>query len=123
MNDEANKTPSKDTITTNGKRRKILLAGVLAVFAIAGIAYGVYWLTVARYVASTDDAYVAGNVVPITPQVAGTATAIGADETQLVHAGQMLVQLDRADTHAALERSQAQLARTVRDIRNLFVHS
>jgi membrane fusion protein (multidrug efflux system) len=123
MNDEANTTPSKDTTTTNGKRRKLLLAGVLAAFAIAGIAYGIYWLTVARYVAFTDDAYVAGNVVPITPQVAGTATAIGADETQLVHAGQMLVQLDRADTHAALERSQAQLARAVRDIRNLFVRS
>jgi membrane fusion protein (multidrug efflux system) len=108
---------------TNHKRRRVLIAGVLGLFALAGIAYGIYWLTIARYVVSTDDAYVAGNIVQITPQVAGMATAIGADETQLVSAGQMLVQLDRADTHAALEKDEAQLARTVREIRNLFVRS
>jgi membrane fusion protein (multidrug efflux system) len=108
---------------TNHKRRRVLIAGVLGFFALAGIAYGVYWLTVGRYVVSTDDAYVAGNVVQITPQVAGTATAIGADETQFVSAGQMLVQLDRADAQALLQKDEAQLARTVREIRNLFVRS
>jgi membrane fusion protein, multidrug efflux system len=109
--------------TTTHKRRRVLLAGVLGFFLIAGIAYAVYWLMIVRYVVSTDDAYVAGNVVQITPQVAGTATAIGADETQFVSAGQMLVQLDRADTRAALEKDEAQLAHTVREIRNLFVRS
>jgi membrane fusion protein (multidrug efflux system) len=109
--------------TTNHKRRRVVLAAVLGLFLIAGLVYAVYWLTIARYVVSTDDAYVAGNVVQITPQVAGTATAIGADETQFVKAGQMLVQLDRADTQAALQKDEAQLARTVREIRNLFVRS
>jgi membrane fusion protein (multidrug efflux system) len=123
MNDETPAAASTESSSTPGRRRRVLLAGVIGAFVIGGLAYATYWLTVARYVVSTDDAYVAGNIVPVTPQVAGITTAIGADETQLVHAGEMLVQLDRADTHAALARHEAQLGRAVREIRNLFVRS
>jgi membrane fusion protein (multidrug efflux system) len=123
MNDSTPVAPSTETSATAGRRRRVLLAAILGIFAIGGIAYGTYWFAVARYVVSTEDAYVAGNIVPVTPQVAGIATAIGADETQLVHAGQMLVELDRADTHATLARHEAQLAGAVREIRNLFVRS
>jgi len=104
-------------------RRKRLLLGVLALFTAAGLSYLVYWLAVGRYVESTDDAYVAGNVVQITPQVAGIAVAISADDTQFVHAGAPLVQLDPADTRAALQRDEAKLAQTVREIRNLFART
>jgi membrane fusion protein (multidrug efflux system) len=51
---------------------------------------------------STDDAYVNGNVVQITPQIAGTVVGITADDTQFVNAGQTLVQLDPADMKIAL---------------------
>jgi membrane fusion protein (multidrug efflux system) len=46
--------------------------------------------------------------------------AIGADDTQFVKAGQPLVRLDQADARVALDQAEAQLARTVRDVRNLF---
>ena len=104
-------------------RKRRLIFAVLAAFAIAGIAYLAYWLTVARYVESTDDAYVAGNMVQITPQVAGTVVAIGADDTTLVGAGQMLVRLDQATPHAALLRDEAALAQAVREVRNLFAQT
>jgi membrane fusion protein (multidrug efflux system) len=104
-------------------RRKLWLALTAGAFAAAGLAYGAYWALELRYLQSTDDAYVGGNVVQITPQIAGTVVAIGADDTNFVKAGQTLVQLDRADAAVALEQADAQLAKTVREVRNLFATS
>ena len=104
-------------------RRKTLILGVLFLFAAAGIAYAVWWALVGRYAETTDDAYVGGNVVQITPQISGTVVSIGADDTQFVKAGQALVRLDQADAKVALDQAEAQLARTVRDVRNLFATS
>ncbi len=101
-------------------RRRRWLALVIGAFALAGVAYGTYWAVTTRYLQSTDDAYVSGNVVQITPQVAGTAIAIAADDTQFVKAGQTLVQLDPADARIALEQAEAKLGKTVRDTRGLF---
>ena len=116
-----------ETPTTNGgslkSRRKLWLAGVGGTFAVIGVAYGVYWATVLRYSQSTDDAYVNGNVVQITPQISGTVVSIGADDTQFVKAGQPLVRLDQADAKVALDQAEAQLAKTVREVRNLFATS
>jgi membrane fusion protein, multidrug efflux system len=106
----------------NGKRRR-LIALVLAVFAAAGIAWGAWWLLDGRYHESTDDAYVGGNLVQVNPQVAGTVIAIYADDTDFVNGGQTLVELDKADTRVALESAEAQLARTVRAVRNLLATS
>ncbi|HUX25016.1 MAG TPA: efflux RND transporter periplasmic adaptor subunit, partial [Burkholderiales bacterium] len=68
----------------------------------------------------TDDAYVGGNMVQITPQVYGTVLAIDADNTDYVKAGQTLVSLDPADSRIALEQAEAALARSVRQVRNLM---
>ncbi len=105
------------------QKRRRWLAIVIAAFAVTGIAYGVYWALVLRYFQSTDDAYVNGNVVQITPQVSGTVVEIGADDTQFVRAGQTLVQLDDVDAKVALDQAEAQLARTVREVRGLFATS
>jgi membrane fusion protein (multidrug efflux system) len=103
----------------NGKRRRVL--GLIAfVFLIAAAGYGAWWALSGRYYESTDDAYVGGNIVQITPQVAGTVIAVRAEDTDFVKAGQPLVELDRADAKVALEQAEAQLARTVRSVRNLF---
>ncbi len=104
-------------------RRRRWLALVAGVFALAGIGYGVYWAIDLRYIQSTDDAYVGGNVVQITPQISGTVVEIGADDTNFVKAGQTLVQLDRADSRVALDQAEAQLAKTVREVRSLFATS
>jgi membrane fusion protein, multidrug efflux system len=101
-------------------RRKRWLAITVGAVAVIGLAYGAYWAAVLRFQQSTDDAYVSGNVVQITPQISGTVVSIGADDTQFVKAGQPLVQLDRSDASVALEQAEAQLARTVREVRNLF---
>ena len=96
------------------------LAISLSAFLSIGIAYSLYWAQVLRHYESTDDAYVNGNVVQITPQISGTVVSIGADDTQFVKVGQPLVVLDQADAKVALDQAEAQLARTVREVRNLF---
>src|SRR5882757_5319780 len=117
-------TMSTETPASNSSslksRRRLWLAIAAGVFVVVGAAYGAYWAMVLRYSQSTDDAYVNGNVVQITPQISGTVVSIGADDTQFVTAGQPLVQLDRADAKVALDQAEAQLAKTVREVRNLF---
>ena len=78
---------------------------------------------VGRYYESTDNAYVAGNLVQVTPQVAGTVISIGADDTDRVKAGQTLVRLDAADAQVALEQAEAQLAQAVRESRTLYANN
>jgi len=104
-------------------RRWRWLGALLGVLMMVGAVYGAYWAQVLRYHQSTDDAYVGGNVVQITPQISGTVVAIGADDTQFVKAGQPLVRLDPADARVGLDQAEAQLARTVRDVRNLYATS
>jgi len=101
-------------------RRALLLALLIGLFLAAGIGYGIYWALVARYAETTDDAYVGGNLVQITPQVSGTVLAIGADDTDYVKAGQTLVELDQADSRVALDQAEAALAHSVRQVRNLM---
>src|ERR1700756_838382 len=88
--------PTNGNGATKAPRRKLVIA-ILAIFLLAGAAYGVYWALVSRYLQSTDDAYVSGNIVQITPQIAGTVVGIRVDDTQFVQAGQTLVELDQAD--------------------------
>ena len=100
--------------------RKRWLAIVVGAFVLVGAAYGGYWALVLRFSQSTDDAYVSGNIVQITPQIAGTVVRITADDTQFVKAGDTLVELDPADAKIALEQADAKLAKTVREVRGLF---
>lgn len=111
------------TNASNNSRRWRWLGAVLGTTLLGASVFGIYWAQVLRYHQKTDDAYVSGNVVQITPQISGTVVAIGADDTQFVKAGQPLVKLDQADARVALDQAEAQLARTVRDVRNLYATS
>jgi membrane fusion protein, multidrug efflux system len=106
----------------NGKRKRLLLvlAGVLVA---GGVIYGAWWGLYARFHENTDDAYVAGNVIQVTPQVPGTVLAIHADDTDFVRAGAPLVELDKSDAKVALDQAEAQLAQTVREVRTLYTNS
>src|SRR3984957_2712561 len=106
----------------NGKR-KLMMTLIVLVVLIAAVAYGFYYFLIARFHESTDDAYVNGNVVQITPQVVGTVISVNADDTQTVHVGEPLVVLDPADSKVALDQAEANLAQTVRQVRTLFVNN
>src|SRR5687767_5060670 len=106
----------------NGARRRGLLI-LAAVVAIAAIGYTTYWFTVARYYESTDDAYVASDIVQITSEVSAAVLGVHVDDTQSVERGQVLVELDPADANIAVSGAEAELARTVRQVRSLYAQA
>ncbi|MDD7960708.1 hypothetical protein PUT90_28560, partial [Klebsiella pneumoniae] len=68
-----------------------LMILLVLIIVVAAIAYGLYYFLVARFHETTDDSYVNGDVVQITPQITGTVVSVKADDTQLVKAGDPLV--------------------------------
>ncbi|MFJ1254525.1 efflux RND transporter periplasmic adaptor subunit [Cupriavidus sp. CuC1] len=95
------------------------IAGLILLVLVA-LGTAVWWFVAGRYRESTEDAYVDGNVVSVTAQVSGVITAIRADTTDHVTAGNALVMLDDTDAKLVLARAEAQLARTVRQVRTQY---
>ena len=114
----ASNTPAAQV---SGSRQKALT--VVSLVVLLGLAYGGYTWYQGRHEESTDNAYVQGNVIQITPQIGGTVTAILADDTDFVKAGQPLVQLDPADAKVALQLAQANVAQAVRQVRGLYANN
>ena len=103
--------------------RKKALTALASVVVVAGLGWAAYEYLVASHYESTDNAYVQGNVIQITPQIGGTVQAIMADDTDFVKAGQPLVQLDPADVRVALDQAEAALAQAVRQARTLYANN
>jgi membrane fusion protein (multidrug efflux system) len=89
--------------------KQLALVAFACVAAVSGSGYGYYWWTTGRFIESTDDAYVGGNVTPISPHIAGFVAEILVTDNQRVDAGQVLVRLDDRDARAAAEHAEAVL--------------
>ena len=92
-----------------GSRRRVVLVIVGIVVVIAAIAATIYLIDAAHY-ETTDDAYLEGHVVPISAEVAARVASVQVDDNQLVHKGDVIVQLDPTDYQVALEQAKASLA-------------
>lgn len=101
-------------------RRGKLLRGLLVIVVLLLAALALWYFMFGRWFEETDDAYVQGNQVQITPLISGTVVGINADDGMRVERGQLLVQLDPADTEVALQQAEANLAKTVRQVRGLY---
>ncbi len=122
MNDmeQVSITPEKNA--GFAKKRKFLLTWLTVSILIIALIYSMYWFASARFYEETDNAYVSGNIIPVTSQTAGTIIAIKADDTQFVKTGQILVELDPIDSYIAFEQAKANLAQTVRSTQQLFIN-
>jgi membrane fusion protein (multidrug efflux system) len=116
-----NATPAAPASAPNNTRKKALTG--VGVIVLIALAWGGYEWYMSRHYETTDNAYVQGNVIQITPQIGGTVTAIYADDTDFVKAGQPLVQLDPADAKVALDQAEANLAQAVRQVRTLYANN
>src|ERR1700753_2134080 len=87
---------------------------------VVNLGVGIYYFGFQKNQVATEDAYVNGNLVRLTPQVNGTVIGINVEETQFVQRGQVLVQLDPRDSGLALAQAKASLGQTVRDVAQLF---
>ena len=104
----------------NPRKRKVMLVTLALIVILSCLGVWAWHELYGRWSESTDDAYVNGNVVEITPLVTGTVVSIGADDGDLVREGQVLVQFDPNDAQVGLQSAQANLARTVRQVRGLY---
>lgn len=111
---------TENTDKNNSSKRRRALIGATLAFIVVVALYSVYYLLVLTQREETDNAYVGGNLVVLTSQIAGSVREIHADETQLVEAGAEVVKLDTVDSEVALSKAEAQLGATVRQLREQY---
>ena len=104
---DTNETEIKSEETKPSRKRLpiFIIAGVLLIGAIAGT---VYWLYARNY-ESTDDAFIDGDVVQVSPKLSAYVSKVYVHDNQQVKKGDLLVELDPRDYQARLETAQAQL--------------
>jgi membrane fusion protein (multidrug efflux system) len=88
-------------------RRQLVFAAAFAAVAVAAVWFAHRWWTVSRFLQSTDDAYVGGEVTVIAPRIAGFIAKVEVTDNQLVNQGDLLVKLDDRDVRAALAKTRA----------------
>jgi membrane fusion protein, multidrug efflux system len=99
--------PLGDTsATTNTRRISWTWLALIAVIAVVLAATG-YWYFVGRFIETTDDAYVGGNVTVMAPRVSGFVTDVAVTDNQYVRAGQLLIRIDSRDYDARLAQADA----------------
>jgi len=91
------------------KRSRVLPIVALAILA-GGSWYGYEWWTNGRFMVSTDDAYIEGDIATISPKVTGYVAKVNVVANQLVKAGDVLATLDNGDYQNALDQAEAQIA-------------
>jgi membrane fusion protein (multidrug efflux system) len=100
-------------------KKRLAIAGLGLLASIGAATFGYHWWTVGRFIESTDDAYVGGDVTVIAPKVAGFIADVAVTDNQMVHAGDLLVKLDDRDYKAALQRAEAAVAAQTATLANL----
>jgi membrane fusion protein (multidrug efflux system) len=83
----------------------IIAALVLLVCAIVGLRYWLY----ARSHESTDDAFIDGRIVQISPKVSGYVAKVYVKDNQQVKEGELIAELDARDFEVRLNQAQAAL--------------
>jgi membrane fusion protein (multidrug efflux system) len=99
------------------RRIALFTLAFLALIGVTGASY--YWWTVGRFIESTDDAFVGGDVTVIAPKVAGFISRIPVADNQEVHAGDLLLKLDDRDYRAALAKAEAAVSLQKATLKNL----
>jgi membrane fusion protein (multidrug efflux system) len=99
---------------------KRLGASLLAIGLVAGAAWHAdEWRRVGRFLESTDDAYIGGDITVMAPRVAGLIAEVPVGDNQAVHAGDLLVKLDDRDYLAALAKADGAVVAATARIANL----
>jgi membrane fusion protein, multidrug efflux system len=107
--------PNNDAKTMARKRNKQILI-YCSIVLILLVLFLFYWFFVLRFYVYTNDAYVEGNLVFITPLRPGFITKIHTDDTFLVKKGQVLIDLDTTDSEINLHRTEEELGKAVREV-------
>ncbi|WP_118775613.1 EmrA/EmrK family multidrug efflux transporter periplasmic adaptor subunit [Haemophilus haemolyticus] len=118
MTQTATENPSTKSVSNKTNRKKGLSIFILVLLVIS-IACALYWFFFLKDFEETEDAYVEGNQVMVSSQVAGNVAKIHADNMDKVHAGDILVELDDTNAKLSFEQAKSNLANAVRQVEQL----
>ena len=88
-------------------KKKPILFAVAGVVVLGAAFVGYRWATEWRYIESTDNAYVASDMAPISPKVQGYVKTLAAGDNQVVRSGDVLLTIDDRDYAARVAEAQA----------------
>lgn len=110
-------TGSRSKTTRSWRRWGGLAFGLVVICAV--VAYAAHWWSVGRFIETTDDAYVGGDVSALAPRVPGLITRVAVTDNQPVKAGDLLVQIDDRNYRARLAKAEAAVAAARATLLNL----
>ncbi|WP_316168641.1 MULTISPECIES: HlyD family secretion protein [unclassified Bradyrhizobium] len=122
MSNVAYVSEAKQKTSLRPSRTAIKRAGLgllLVLGAVAASRYGYDYLTVGRYLESTDDAYVKADSTIISPKVSGYIAKVLVGDNEKVSAGQVLARIDDRDFKTALDQAHADVAAADASVHNL----
>ena len=92
-----------------GGVRKIIFSLIGIALLAGGGWFGYHWWTEGRFIVSTDDAYIEGDIAMIAPKVSGYVESVAVSNNQQVKKGDLLVKIDDGDYQNAVAQAEAQL--------------
>jgi membrane fusion protein (multidrug efflux system) len=104
---------------THRAGKRIAVSLIALAIGLGAAWYGEHWWTVGRFIESTDDAYVGGDITVIAPKVPGFIADVAVTDNEAVHAGDLLVKLDDRDYRAAVAKADAAVAGAQAALANL----
>ena len=117
MSDQQTDTPTSSN-NKSQQRKKGLSIFILLLLLIA-IGSAAYWYLFIKGFEETEDAYVSGNQVMVSAQVAGNISKINVDNMDPVQAGDVLLELDDTNAKLSFEQAKSNLANAVRQVSQL----
>ncbi|KAB7646331.1 HlyD family efflux transporter periplasmic adaptor subunit [Polymorphobacter fuscus] len=107
-------------VAARAATRKRLFRILGLVLLVAAIGYALYWFVIGRNNVTTDNAYVGANSAQVTALTSAAILRVPVMETDVVRAGDVLVELDPADARLALAQAEAQLASAERRVAGYY---
>lgn len=111
-NEEPKKTVSPETITIEQKSprsKRTVLKIALVIIGLAAVAFGVRYYLHGRAYVTTDNAFIEGSIVQLSPKVGGYVTKVYIKDNQHVNKGDLLVEIDPRDYENRLSQANGQL--------------
>ncbi len=99
-------------------RKHPFAIGIAALILIAAVIGGVFWYLHARNYETTDDAFIDGRPVSISPEVTGNIVEVPVTDNQVVKAGALLARIDDRDYVAAVNQAQAGIEQAEATVEN-----
>ena len=112
-------TDTQTSSNNKSQQRKKGLSIFILLLLLISIGSAAYWYFFIKGFEETEDAYVSGNQVMVSAQVAGNISKINVDNMDPVQAGDVLLELDDTNAKLSFEQAKSNLANAVRQVSQL----